>query len=174
MPATKDELRRIAELSVRQRATLPEVAAAIGVSTRTLSAWMRSSAYLATVNDLRREWKEQARNRVAGLGEDVMAVLEDLMHHSRNDRVRLEAAQTLGEWLGLDQPEAETADDDRDDLVTLLKAAAMRGAQPTVVVFAPPAPGGLLPEHLQAPRPAILDGLLQRTEGEEKGEEDGS
>jgi transposase-like protein len=171
MPPVKDELKRIAQMSVRERKTAAEIAREVGVSAKTVGVWMRSSEYVSTVYELRKTWKEEARNRVAGLAEDVMQTLEELMTNSRNDRVRLEAAQTLGEWLGLAEPETETHGDDREDLVEALKLAAARSVQAPTIVFMPPAPGGLLPEYLQAPRPSILDVTPQEEERVEKREE---
>jgi len=175
MPATRAELLRIAELSIRQRKSTPDIAREIGVNAATVLTWMRQSDYVDTVYTLRKKWKQEARARVAGLAEDVMLTLEDLMRYSRNDRIKYESARTLGEWLGLDEPEADTKGDERDDLVEALKLATTRTQAAPTIVFLPPSPGGLLPEYLQAPRPAVLDvtPLFRSTTEEKEKEKEG-
>lgn len=140
--ANERDLRRIARLKVELRKTDEEIADIFGVSRRTIQRWMKSSEYIAEYRQAQQDLKEEARGKIATLGEEVVATLHSLMSNAKSDFVKLQAAQTLGTWLGLDKPVVEEETNEAEEVVALLQKVSERLQAPQVDVLPPVLPGG--------------------------------
>jgi len=143
MAASRDELKKIARLKMVMRRTDAEIAEELNVSRSTIQRWVATSAYGEVLSQVRAEWREAARSRVAGLADDVIQTMHDLMLYGSSDKVRVTAAEVLGRWIGLDEPEEKREGDDRSEALTVLKQIVAQ--QRPQVYLPPPGPGGSLP-----------------------------
>jgi hypothetical protein len=83
------------------------------------------------------------RQRVAGLGDEVIDTMHALMTSARSELVRYNAAKSLGEWLGLHELDTTPKGNDKAELEELLAIAAKTSIIPQFLP--PPGPGGSLP-----------------------------
>lgn len=84
---TPERVRLLAACLVAGRSRT-ETAEALGVSPRSVSRWKKHPRVLAEV--------ERARNST--IETRVLGVLEDLAFHSKDERIRLQAAQVVVRW----------------------------------------------------------------------------
>jgi transcriptional regulator with XRE-family HTH domain len=165
MAATDKDLEKLADLKFRLRKTDLEAAEYFGVSQRTIQRWVRSSRFGDVAINYKATQIEGAKSQLAGLADDIIGTLSTLMKTSRSDFVRVQAAQTLGKWMGLENIVQDTNDDDREEVKDLLRAIADNTSAPPMLP--PPLPGGALP---QLNPPVILDAHYTIDNGEKEGE----
>ena len=124
MAATDKDLDKLADLKFRLRKTDLEAAEYFGVSQRTIQRWVRSSRFGDVAINYKATQIEGAKSQLAGLADEIVGTLSTLMKTSRSDFVRVQAAQTLGKWMGLENIVQDTNDDDRERRVSRLTELA--------------------------------------------------
>jgi hypothetical protein len=143
MSATREQLKKIAELKTRYRKTDTDIAEMYGVTRRTVNRWVHSSVYGEVLKETKDSQLVLARDQIAGLADDVVASMYDLMKNAKSELVKFQATNALGEWLHLHESPAEGTDNDIDEVKRLLQITA---AQQSVRVLPPPRPGGGIPD----------------------------
>lgn len=153
MATTPEQLKKLAHLKVVMRETDDECALAFGVSRRTIIRWKETSQYRQLLVSFQVERKEEARQQIASLADDVIFTMRDLMLNDKSGLVRHLSAKTLGEWMGLHEKDAdEKPADDRTEALELLRKITEQ-TQPRLIM--PPLPGGRLPASLIDVTPVV-------------------
>jgi hypothetical protein len=166
MAVSTSDLEKLAELKVKLRKTDLEAAEYFGVSQRTIQRWLKTSQYSEFLINNRADQLESAKDQVASLADDIIATLGTLMRSSRSDLVKMQSAQILGKWLGLDEMKESAKADDRDEIKNLLKQIS--GSYTPPMILPPPLPGGALPQsYIDA---IIVPAQEEKREEREEGE----
>ena len=107
---------------------------------------------------------ESSRSQLAGLADDIIATLVDEMKNAKSGFVRVQAAQTLGKWMGLEYIQDDKQYDDREEIKELLRMIADNHMAPSLP---PPLPGGSLPLLSAAVETVFVDGSYEPTKRNE-------
>lgn len=162
----QEQFEALARLRHIDRLTIDECADRLGVAPRTVQYWLADDAYQQTVEHQRQEWVSGAEYRAADLAQKAMKTIEDLMDpKTKSEFTRLQAAKTIGDWLGLGQQQREAETDDVEELTRLQRLLIERPQQPPLQVTnhfygQGVEAGGFLPKALQG-QPVDVSGFLK-------------
>lgn len=82
-----------------------DVAEQVGVTPQTISAWLRESVFVGTINSMKMDNLESSRDKLHALFATATSTIEDIMINGDNDSVRLKASQSVLDASGVQVPQ---------------------------------------------------------------------